>query len=442
MSEHIQNVVLLTIDSLGASRVGCLGYNKETTPNLDDVAKEGTVYTACIAQSSHTLESMPSLLCSKYPSRFDSPPKLPTTFQTIASTLSDLGFATAGFHSNPYISRAYGFERGFDTFDDSLPLARNRAIVFLHRVYNHFKNRPYRRASKLNELGLNWLEETKSDRQFLWLHYMDPHGPYLPPKEFQQSNLDRTLSPSEGKDLWRKMIDKPESISQRECETLIALHDAVIQYMDAAIGRFLDKLERSGLADSTLVVIAADHGELFGEHGRYGHPRRLYEELIHVPLWLRGPTIPSDKRVDTPVENIDILPTILDQLGQSVPTALEGDSLFDIDNRQPDSEQATVFAETREEETNAVRYAVRTAKYKLRVREAESGDIEVLGLHDLSEDEPETRDIQDTKPTVRSRLLTRLDEHTQSVKASGETTEDVDDVDDVVQDRLEELGYK
>lgn len=437
MSNAIQNIVLLTIDSLGASRVGCLGYEGETTPNLDEVATDGTLYTSCIAQSSHTLESMPSLLCSKYPSKFDAPPTLPPSFQTVASELSDLGFATAGFHSNPYISRAYGFHRGFDTFDDSLPLARNKVMVFLHRVYNHFRDRPYRRASELNELSLDWLG-SQDDRRFLWLHYMDPHGPYLPPAEFQRSHLGKTLSPSRARDLWRMTIDEPNAITDETRETLVSLHDAVIAYMDAEIGAFLNQLDRRGVADETLVAIAADHGELFGEHGLYGHPRRLYEELIHVPLWLRGPTVPSGRRVDSPVENIDLVPTLLHKLGQPIPSEMDGSPLPTTGGSSSGEEQSIAFAEAREESSDAIRYAVRTNKYKLRTQISGSGDIDILELNDISASRPEADDIQETAPEVRDRLLTRLDTR----RESRTTTCQANSIDEVVSERLERLGYR
>ncbi|WP_077152331.1 sulfatase-like hydrolase/transferase [Halorubrum tropicale] len=453
----VDNIFLLTVDALGAKHVGFLGYDRNTTPYLDEFSERGIQCQAAIAQSSHTRESMPSLFYSAYPFQLGEVGPVPDSRPTITTELADAGFTTAGFHSNPYLSRAYGFDRGFDTFDDGLPLAKNRILTFLHRAINHFQLQPYTRAEDLNAKGLNWIDTTTADRRFLWLHYMDPHGPYQPPDNAQRLFRDETLGRREAKKLWRRTVDEPETISEEERKALIDLYDAEIRYTDKAIGSFIDELEARGLLDSSVVIVTADHGDTFGEHGIYGHPRQLYEELIHVPLLILTPE-GSSTHLTQPVENIDIGPTILQIIDRDIPGEFEGSPLIDKSESSADSTRSTAkssdaeqasnepaaFAETHGEsdDVGVGRFAIRTKRYKYHVETTPDSTVKTRRLFDLFDDPEERTHVQKELPDVRERLNERLHQHISRTQAVDRTADDQSEVDAVVEDRLENLGYQ
>lgn len=451
-------IVVLTVDSLAADHVGWLGYHRDTTPRLDALSRRGTCFTTAIAQSSHTRESMPSLFFSRYPSRLPGVGPVPDQ-ATLATALSSDGYVTAGFHSNPYLSRAYGFDRGFDRFDDSMPLARNRVVTFVHRAFNYLRTEPYVRAAELNEWALDWLIEREGDRRFCWVHYMDPHGPYQAPERFQSTFYSDILDRRSAKRLWRRMVDDPSALDEDEVNRLVDLYDAEIRYTDAMIGRFVDELDQRDWLDDGLLVVAADHGEAFGRRGTFGHPRQLQDELLHVPLVVVGEGVPTDRRVERPVENVDVAPTVLELTNCPVPNSFEGFRLpwsdGDVDELDP-----VVFASCRGEgdEAERQRFAARTIRYLYAVEFNESGEELSNSLYDLQRDgatDGELTDIGDTRPEVRDTLAERAlihyekgsprsnDSKRSSVSKSDSDENETHRVDDsIVEDRLRDLGYR
>lgn len=448
----VRNAILLTLDALGAGHVGHLGYERDTTPRLDALARKSRAFRTCLAQSSHTRESMPSLFSSAYPSQLGGVGSVPAGRTTLPEVLSSAGLATAGFHSNPYLSRAYTFDRGFDHFDDALSLASNRLVTLAHRVVNHFRNQPYLRAEALNEKGLEWLKDANTDRCFLWLHYMDPHGPYQPPEEYQRLFREEIIGQKRAKSLWRRTVDEPETITPADRDVLIDLYDAEIRYADAMLGKFLDTLDEHNLLSESIVVIGADHGDAFGEHGHYGHPRRVYEELVHVPLIVKMP----DKRsatVDRPVENLSIAPTILDAFDIAVPDEFEGSSLLSREfgtndgkgatNRANSIEQVAVSEATGESDDEGRRWTgIRSQTAKLHVvTDLASDEILETSAYDLATDPTESTPSKDD--AVCEQLLGAYHDHRNRVgEQSAETEQPDDNIDPVVADRLEDLGYQ
>ncbi|MFC7021123.1 MULTISPECIES: sulfatase [Haloarcula] len=437
----VDPVVLLTVDSLTAGHMGCLGYDRNTTPRLDELRRRGTLYTNAVAQSSHTRESMPSLFFSQYPSQLPDIGPVPDDRETIATVLSDSGFTTAGFHSNPYLSRAYEFDKGFDVFDDSLSLAQNRLVTFFHRVVNHFRTEPYTRAGDLNERALEWLDSEPNRPRFCWVHYMDPHGPYQPPASFQSHFTDKSIGKRSAKRLWRQMVDNPSSLNAEDRELLVDLYDAEIRYTDAMIGEFIDGLADRGLLSDALVIVAADHGEAFGQHDVYGHPRHPYEELIHVPLFVLGGGYPADQRVDQPVENLDIGPTILNCSGCSVPPTFSGEALPRESSEYTDVAPVGI-AECRGENDarDTRRVAARSARYNYRIELDDEDHVQTSGLYDRQSDDPK-RDVSDDAPDVRAHFDDQIREHNDSIQNARVTAgEEIES--EAVSQRLRDLGYK
>jgi len=349
-----QNVVLLTVDALRADHLGCYGYDRNTSPHLDGLAEESIRFMNTYSASSHTREAVPALLTGRFPdAAIDAQYHLDA--DTIASYLSRGGFATGAFHSNPYVSRAYRYDSDFDKFDDDLYLGKHKLVALAQRALDKLRNRHYTRAEKINRRSLDWLDSLPSDRGFfLWNHYMDPHGPYEPLEKYRKLFHDEPVSNREAQKLYKRAIRNPESITPLERETLVNLYDAEIRYTDEHIQRFLNALEERNIREETLVIITADHGDAFGEHGYYEHPRYLDDELLCVPLIVKHPD-PSPLVVDVPTSTVDIVPTILDTLGRSS-ADFPGTSLFDIADTVDTFTNRVTFAVARGDKDNSHLY--------------------------------------------------------------------------------------
>ena len=359
------NVVLITVDSLRADHVGCLGSGR--TPNLDRFAKNGLLFTNAISCGPDTPTSVGPLMTSSYVLTYyvlrTEGMTLKTTVDefemmrkvmldiyryetTVAAMLGKNGYVTGGFHSNPYLSRYYNFGIEFDYFYDSLPMKRYRIKQVLKTVVERnrilydiswfvYKNVmakirsvvskhyaiPYERAEKINDRVLKWVKSVRGNRLFLWIHYMDVHFPYIPPEDYLRVDLD----PIEIVDLNDRMLKNPKSLTDEDVRNLLKLYDGEIEYWDSEFGRLIDELSDVGVLDDALVIVTADHGDEFGEHGDFAHHNaKLYDELIHVPLVMNvGRGV-----VSSVVSLLDVAPTIAEILGLEKPKTFQGESLI------------------------------------------------------------------------------------------------------------------
>lgn len=434
-----KNVALLSVDALRADHVSCYGYSRPTTPNLDDLAVENTRFENAWSASSHTREAVPSLLTGRYPlDAVDGGYRLTAT--PVSAVLRETGFATSGFHSNPYISRAYGFDEGFDEFDDDLHLGRHRLVALAQRAWDKLRNRHYARADVINKRALHWLDGLDDEQPFfLWNHYMDVHGPYEPPKEYRRLFRDDSISTREAQRLYKRAISEPESVASDERQTLVDLYDAEIRYLDDLIGEFVEELRARNLLDKTLIVITADHGDAFGEHGYYEHPRYLHEELTRIPLLVVDAEA-SARTVDTPVSAVDVAPTLLDAAGISG-RQLDGRSLLATANDPPESRW--VVSSARDEDLHGRRrFVVRrhrlayAAEYD--IEDGQIADERVrpgVGRGDESSATDDVNHRSEGRAYLRRHVETRLEGDTSPTTAPEETSVEVED-------RLAALGYR
>ncbi len=315
------SVVLVTIDCLRADYVSCLGFPDETTPTIDRLAGDGILFRQAISTGTSTPISFPGILASAYPQYNTCDHRwLPKDTPLISEILLREGYKTAAFHSAPFLSRYYSYDRGFTFFYDSLGDMRMSRIIrnerrrmillkakFLLSLFT-FPSLPYKRAEIITDKSLKWLEKVeKGQHFFLWLHYMDIHPPYLPPKY--------DIEKSKVKELMRKLLKNREKITDKDLKLLLTLYKSEIMYVDSELNRFFEGLGE--IYDDAYIIVTADHGEEFREHGMIGHalPRQKpYEELIHVPLIIRGPGLKRGLVVDRCVSLLEISPTILNLL--------------------------------------------------------------------------------------------------------------------------------
>jgi arylsulfatase A-like enzyme len=301
-SAHLPNLLVVTLDTVRADHLSIYGYERDTSPQLAKLAAEGVRFDRAYAAASTTLPSHVSLFTGEAPITHGvvkNGVRLRPDAATLADRMRAAGAQTAGIVSSFVLDRRFGLDQGFDHYEDDFT---KEGSSYTGAEWKGFETRGAfdRRANLTTDRAIEWLD-TERDRTrpfFLWVHYFDPHDPYTPPEpwksRFAQSGSD-------------SLVVKPETIGA---------YDGEVAFTDDELGRLLDHLGALGLANDTLVVVTADHGEGLGQHGVIGHVVNIYEEAVHVPLLLRWPGhLPAGRTIDGPVESVDVLPTVLELLG-------------------------------------------------------------------------------------------------------------------------------
>jgi len=352
VGRKMPNILLITIDSLRFDHLGCYGYGKDTSPNIDALVTKGTLFTEAISNGGNTPFSFPAMLASALPPLdVNECEVIMQRHASLAELLHRAGYRTAAFHSNPFLSRFYGYDKGFDVFQDNLgalSLKNMRQWLMVHifskpprkALFNllakldkylesfafAIRGRPIVSAQQISRQAISWLK-SHDDPFFLWLHYMDVHNPYVPPQRYVRQFHGQHINRYTMNRLWQKMLARPPQLLPYEVETLKNLYDAEIKYVDDAIGWLLDK-SGSRLED-TIIIVTADHGEEFGEHGKFSH-QTLYNGVIHVPLIITGPGVEAGGIVREQVSLIDLAPTIAELVGLKKVSTFCGESLLPL----------------------------------------------------------------------------------------------------------------
>ena len=318
------HVLLIVADTLRADHVSSYGYRRATTPNIDRLAAEGVLFEQAFSTSSYTLPSHASLLTGLSPREHgvgwqSSRTQARASYPTLAETLQARGYRTGAFSANTFwFTREHGFGRGFIRFDDffySVPdmvlrTAYGRIVtrLFLGRFgWNDIPAR--RRAPDVNAAALRWVDAGEGERPFLAvINYMDAHDPYLPPEPYRSRFATRP-GPG-GRINW--LVRTPDRLAPEELQAEIDAYDGAIAYLDEQVAALVSALDARPDERDLLVVITADHGEEFFEHGGFLHANHLYREVIHVPLvvWEPG-AVPAGRRVTQPVSIASVPATIL-----------------------------------------------------------------------------------------------------------------------------------
>ena len=318
------NVILIIVDSLRADHLSSYGYDRPTTPNLDQlVVQNGARFSMAISPASWTCPANASLHTGINPvqlgaSWFDLEQTIPRRVNTLAEYLHNAGYYSAAFINNSCMGHTRGFDQGFDYFDD----------VVLSRP--NMNNSDKVRAGEVDNRLIGWLQANQAKFQgkplFLWAYYMEPHPWYNPPAPYDRlydPDYSGSLTP-ETFGVGKAAMSGELVMNERDVQHLIALYDGEISLWDAYFGQLMTALKKLNLLDNTLLVITADHGESFGEHGKWVHGTALYQEQIHVPLVMSYPgQIPPGIVIEAPVQSMDLMPTILDWAGVDVPEGLD-----------------------------------------------------------------------------------------------------------------------
>jgi arylsulfatase len=313
---RVPDILLITLDTTRADRLGCYGYPKETTPHLDSLAAESVLYTDAYSTSNWTLPAHASLFTGKFPTShgalYDpegpliltsaiSGPKHWERYRarglhpdeiTLAGLLRQRGYATGAVVGGPWMKAVFGLDAGFDHYDDQgIDTVAGRL------------------ATDVTDRAVEWIQHRTDEPRFLFLNYFDPHAPYSPPEAF----LDKLLD-----------FD-PDPLAPSDPRLEKARYDGEITYMDAEIGRLFAVFRDLGLWDDTWIIVTADHGELLGERGRFGHGEYLTEPEVRIPLIVKPPGRDHEPgTVAHRVQLTDILPMVVERLGLELPDGVQG----------------------------------------------------------------------------------------------------------------------
>ncbi len=382
------NLLLITVDTLRADHMGSYGYPRQTTPNIDAFFENTTVFEHAMTPAPCTVPAVRQLLTGRLDRRAEG--------TSLPELLAAAGYRTAAVVSQHQF-RWEGLEhyqRGFDSFD-----IQADDHIDQHRM-------TARTAEEVSERALEWLEQSGHEEPFfLWLHYFDPHDPYEPPEAFL-----RFRSPAaSGRDGDRRRdlmaaVDAGEPwqlagsiFDAADVSRLVDLYDGEILYTDAEIGRLLSTLERSGIADRSVVAFFSDHGEWLGEGDRWDHCRTLRRPEIHVPLaiTLNGKPLAGRPRVGEPVSLLDLAPTLTSAVGaRTDPGLLDG-----LDLGRSEARRSGVFAAWRG------RAALLDAGWKLLYDRGR-----VVGLFEGARDTDETQNRAGSENLVEGQLTQRIED--------------------------------
>lgn len=323
------DVILVTLDTTRADHLGVYSYERDVTPSIDRFARDAVTFDRAWATAAWTLPTHASMFTGKsgssHGARFDREnsdvslsevlegdfftkhraSRLPESETTLAEVLGQAGYATAAFTGSPWLAPPFGLMQGFEVADAGVATIGGRS------------------AEELTDRAIRWLESVPRDRPLhLFVNYFDPHAPYDPPPGYD--NLPGVLIPIDPEQD-EIFINGGRRLTGRQRTALIDRYDGEIRFMDAHLGRLLDALRAVGRYDGALVVVVADHGELFGEHGFLGHGRWLYEGVLRIPLLVRFPDgRGAGTREDALVSQVDLMPMIATELGLTLPAGVEG----------------------------------------------------------------------------------------------------------------------
>jgi len=460
-----RSVVFYLIDTCRADRMSVNGHTRPTTPFLEKLAARGARFSRCFSQAPWTKPSMSSILTSCYPSvtgMYRLLDQLDSSFVTLPEAFREAGWYTAGFSCNPLMGRLSNYAQGFRRFVEATTIIPNGDPIGFASGS----------ARRMNDHALPWIAAPREWPYFLYLHSVDPHEEYEPAPEYLALFGD-PAGEAEYRRQWQALIDAKTVKVANHCtkehfeaagvpiEPFVKygldLYDADIRANDDEIERVVAALEAKGDFDDTIMVITADHGEEFMEHGGTSHAFTLWNELIHVPLIVIAPgLIPPGVVIDTPVQSLDIYPTLCELAGIAAPEGLQGASLAHL-LRGEEHDGRRVFAENHEvsggdqyffSQGNTLSVIEGAWKLILNLKSSYNRPRPRRELYRLDRDFDERDDLAESMPEMADRLedlvldwWARNRARHEGVAVDELSVEQLQNVDPETLERLRQLGY-
>ncbi len=411
------NLLLISIDTLRADHLGCYGYERDTSPGIDELAKDAVLFENAIIPAPYTGPSHATMMTGLYPAAhgvLTNGYRLHEETTTLAERLRGEGFKTAAFvAAKSVLGKRFGFNQGFEVFKQGLLRQR--------------------RAAKVNRDALRWLERTaSSERFFAWVHYYDVHCAYRAPQPFFDM-----FYPDYGGELDpRGKCGKPHynnmELSEDDFEYLRALYDGELRYVDTQVAALLTRLEELRLKGKTIVVITSDHGESLGEQRLIGHNLCLHDYEIRIPLIINHPGLVRGARVRHQVDLVSLTPTILDLLGIPADNSLDGESFAGL-LRGERAEERFAYSQIAPEKGREQAFSIRGQEWKFILHADGREELFLLG----AEAERTNRVGTDSDKATSMRQDLQRWISTQRAAAQGKTQELSADV----IEQLKALGY-
>jgi arylsulfatase A-like enzyme len=465
------NIVLIILDTVRADHLSCYGYAGKKTPNIDSFASQAVKYNHAYATASWTLPSVASILTGMYPpghgadrlKETDNPATqikgLDNKHATLAALLKEAGYATAAVISCAFLTNNFGLHQGFDYFDENISSATTimqtcAAVSFLNIFFpindllTSKGHNDRRIGGQVNASAIDWLNQHDSTKPFfLMLHYFDAHHPYFPEKlgvqSIPYSIRNRYAKSANYADVEKQLIDTvmqgKKELLQDEKQFLIENYDNQIVALDVKIGQIVSHLKEMKLYDESLIIIAADHGESFGEHNLMLHGICLYEDNLHVPLLIKYP-LADQKRgaIDYPVSLTGLVPTVLSYLSISTPLFVQGVPFSSEKNQVifANNVNSPFSAWLLPEPLNADTFSLLQDGHKL-IKFSKGHDQ----LYYLNEDPNETVNIIAKEGATSSKLQENLKIYIGKYSDRRFTKKDIPKVDKATLESLRNLGY-
>ena len=396
------NLLIVTLDTTRADRIGAYGYASAETPALDRLAREGVLFEQANTSAPITLPAHSTIFTGRFPPshgvRDNGGFYLDAAQVTLAELLQAQHVRTGAFVAAYVLDAKWGLNQGFDTYFDNFDLSKYRGISL---------GSIQRPANEVVDEAVKWLDGARGSRFFGWLHLYDPHTPYEAPEPYADRFRGRP-------------------------------YDAEIAFTDAQVGRLVSYLETHDLLDRTVIVIVGDHGESLGDHGEEAHGFFIYESVTRVPLIIRTPHDGMQaRRIADPVRTVDIMPTVLELIGVKSVDSIEGRSLVPLMTGEARELGVEAYAE---------------ATYPLHhygwsdLRSLRSGRFKLIAaprpeLYDLQADPREANNIFDARRTLGDQMLARLQTLERQMQSEGVSVEPTTEIDPDARERLAALGY-
>jgi len=450
------NIVLVTLDTVRADHLSVYGYSRPTTPFLEDLAEDSTVFTRAIGTSNHTLPTHASIMTGQYPRQhgahflppvFSAGRPLTENAETLAEILSESGYQTYAAIANVgYLRPEYGIDQGFDHFDDTQPIPilwtnerhylRNqlREVIGLFTSTLEF-DRVTRTAREITQTAIHYVDGLSRQPApfFLFLNYMDAHAPYLPQPPFDSlfGVKDGRFTMAALQEASRRVVQRRGALTDDEYRHYTSQYDGGIAAIDAQLRLLVEALREAGVYENTIIVITADHGEAFGEQQLMGHGESTYQTQTGIPMIVKRAGERAAGIIERPVSQVDVLPTLLDLAGSEVPYAIGGVGMFSAEQERPVFSEA--FARDLEHPSEHERAAVKGSA-KLILRDGASPE-----LYDLDGDPGELRNLYEAGVARAGQLAQEIERWTSETPPAAESSPDP--TAPGVIDLLKSLGY-
>jgi arylsulfatase A-like enzyme len=422
--EGYPNILLIVLDTVRADHLSLYNYPHNTSPNIDKFAKDAVVFDNAISPSSWTLPSHSSMFTGKYLSKHNATSrhqKLDEKETTLAEILRAKGYNTAGFIGGVYCKGKYGVGQGFATYKDRLDFFEYKftfdkfsIMVFLKGLFPVLNKALLdadgeRSAEEVNRDVFKWLEENGDAPFFMFINYFDAHLPHNPRVEFRRRFTNETL---DSREVGRVInMDRYANVSEHLIGYIASLYDSEISYLDYHLGKLFKKLDELGIKDNTVIIITADHGEEFYDHGDFDHGKTLYEEVTHVPLLIYYPKEFKPKRIERRVGTMNIFSTVLDILDIDIDYDVDSVSLVPLIKNESGYEMDFVGSELigRKYLDEPVQKAISYKQWKLIEVSPEKETLH-SSLFNLRNDPKEQKNLYNRYNKTRDMLRRRIAE--------------------------------